>query len=45
MFNGDKVLSVEAPSVKDDLAARLLALALLAGCAAAVYWLSGLDSP
>jgi cytochrome b len=45
MFNGDKVLSVEAPSVKDDLAARLLALALLAGCAAAVYWLAGLDSP
>lgn len=45
MFNGDKVLSVEEPSVKDDLAARLLALALLAGCAAAVYWLAGLDSP
>lgn len=45
MFNGDKVLPVEAPSVKDDLAARLLALALLAGCAAAVYWLAGLDSP
>ena len=45
MFNGDKVLPVEEPSVKDDLAARLLALALLGGCAAAVYWLAGLDSP
>ena len=45
MVNGDKDLPAEVQPVKDDLAARLLALALLGCCAAAVYWLAGLDSP
>lgn len=45
MVKGDKVLPAEVQPVRDDLASRLLALALLGCCAAAVYWLAGLDSP
>ena len=39
MLAGDKVLPAPAPAARDDIAARLAALALLALCAAAVAWL------
>ncbi len=37
MLSGDKELAAGVPATRDSLATRLLALALLAGCAAAVY--------
>jgi cytochrome b len=43
MLHGDKPLGAEVPAASDALANRLLALALLALCAAGVAWLIGLE--
>lgn len=45
MLHGDKHLVTSVPPSRDDSASRLFALAVLAVCAAAVYWLSGLAAP
>ncbi|MFN3811287.1 MAG: cytochrome b/b6 domain-containing protein [Roseateles asaccharophilus] len=44
MLGGDKLLPAQVPASRDGLASRLLALLLLAGCAAAVAWLVGLGA-
>lgn len=45
MLHGDKHLVTAMPASRDDSVSRLLALAVLAICAAAVYWLSSLAAP
>jgi len=45
MLHGDKELVTPVPASRDDTASRLLALAVLGVCAAAVYWLSSLAAP
>ena len=42
MINGDKELGQAGPESRDTAATRLLALAILAGCGAAVAWLVSL---
>ena len=42
MISGDKELTAPAQSSRDDLASRLVALALFAACAVAVAWLVGI---
>ena len=42
MITGDKELPVEAPASVDTAGLRLLALAVMAACAAAIVWLVGL---
>lgn len=42
MVDGDKTLEREAPESRDTAGTRLLALAVLAGCGAAVAWLVSL---
>ncbi len=42
MIHGDKDLSVRSPASRDDARARLVALAVLAACAAGVYWITTL---
>jgi cytochrome b len=44
MIVGDKVVAAPAPSARDDGATRLLALVLIALCAAVVAWTVGLGS-
>ena len=44
MVVGDKLLSVAAPSARDDAASRLLALVVLGVCAAAVRWVVSLGA-
>lgn len=45
MLHGDKELVTPVPASRDDTASRLLALAVLGICAAAVYWVSSLAAP
>lgn len=45
MLHGDKELVIAAPSSRDDAVSRLLALLILAGCAALVYWVASLAAP
>jgi cytochrome b len=45
MLVGDKVLAHPAQPSRDDLASRMVALVLLAACAAVVAWVVGLGNP
>lgn len=45
MLVGDKVLPRAVQPSRDDLASRMVALALFAACAGAVAWLAGLGNP
>jgi cytochrome b len=45
MLHGDKELVTPVPPSRDDKSSRLLALAVLGVCAAAVYWVSSLAAP
>jgi cytochrome b len=45
MLHGDKEMVTDVPGSRDDAASRLGALAVLAGCAAVVYWISSLAAP
>lgn len=42
MLQGDKHLGTQAPASRDDAPARMLALAVMAACAAAANWVAGL---
>ncbi len=44
MLSGDKQLQADVPSSADSLGTRTLALLLLAACAAAAFWISGLGA-
>lgn len=44
MLDGDKALAHPAPPARDDASARLLALAVAAGCAGFAYWISRLGN-
>jgi cytochrome b len=45
MLHGDKELVTDMPPSRDDMGSRLLALVVLGGCAAVVYWISSLAAP
>jgi cytochrome b len=44
MIGGDKLLAIAAPPARDDAATRAAAFAVLAVCAAATWWVSGLGA-
>lgn len=44
MIGGDKLLTIAAPPARDDAATRAAAFAVLAVCAAATWWVSGLGA-
>ena len=44
MLHGDKELSQPAPASRDDTAARVMALLVLAVCAGAAYWVASLEA-
>jgi cytochrome b len=45
MLHGDKALTIDAPSSRDDWRSRAAAALILALCAGVVYWVSGLQAP
>jgi cytochrome b len=45
MLHGDKALAIDAPSSRDDWRSSAAAALILALCAGAVYWVSGLQAP
>lgn len=44
MIGGDRLLAIAAPPAHDDAATRAAAFAVLAVCAAATWWVSGLGA-
>ena len=44
MVTGDKNVATDAPSSRDDMATRVIALVLVAACAALVAWIVGLGA-